>query len=115
MAWGMGGIWWDRALVNGCVAVGHGEAYSFTCPATFRWGIAAFHESFIRWFYVVGDFYIGMFTATAGFCFYSCQFMTIGTTFRFHPGVSTTFQRRFCFRLAHLLVHLDIVMYIVPY
>src|SRR5947209_20302638 len=92
--WGGG---WDRALVDGYVSVGHGEAYGFTSPATFRWGIVAFHEGFVRCFYAVGAFYIGVFTATAGFCFYSCQFMTIGTTFRFHPGVSTTFQRHFCF------------------
>ena len=78
-----------------CIPIGHGKVYSLISPATFRCRITIFHGDPDHLLYAVRALYIGVSTATASFSFRSCQFMTIGTTFRIHLSFSTASQKRF--------------------
>ena len=69
--------------------------YSLISPATSRCRITTLHGDSVQLLYAVRALYIGVSTATASFSFRSCQFMTIGTTFRIHLSVSTASQKRF--------------------
>ena len=78
-----------------CITIGHGKVYSLISPATSRCRITTFHGDPVHLLYTVRALYIGVSTATASFSFRSCQFMTIGTTFRIHLSISTASQKRF--------------------